>query len=58
MLKIYNTLTRKKEIFTPLNHKQVRLYVCGVTVYDYCHIGHARVMVVFDIIARLSLIHI
>lgn len=52
MLKIYNTLTRKKEIFTPLNHKQVRIYVCGVTVYDYCHIGHARVMVVFDIIAR------
>ena len=52
MLKIYNTLTRQKETFTPLDHKRVRLYVCGITVYDYCHIGHARVMIVFDIIAR------
>lgn len=52
MLKIYNTLTRQKETFIPLDRKRVRLYVCGITVYDYCHIGHARVMIVFDIIVR------
>lgn len=52
MLKIYNTLNRKKEIFTPKVEGQVGMYVCGMTVYDYCHIGHARVMVVFDIVAR------
>jgi cysteinyl-tRNA synthetase len=52
MLKIYNTLSRKKEIFTPKVEGQVGMYVCGMTVYDYCHIGHARVMVVFDIVAR------
>ncbi|MBT9098646.1 cysteine--tRNA ligase [Methylovulum psychrotolerans] len=52
MLKIYNTLTRKKEPFRPRVAGQVGMYVCGMTVYDYCHIGHARVMVVFDTIAR------
>ncbi|WP_373754047.1 cysteine--tRNA ligase [Neisseria weixii] len=49
---IYNTLTRQKEPFTPINPENVRMYVCGMTVYDYCHLGHARVMVVFDMIAR------
>ena len=52
MLKIYNTLTRSKEVFTPRVVGKVGMYVCGMTVYDYCHIGHARVMVVFDITAR------
>ncbi len=52
MLKIYNTLTRKKEIFKPRIEGKVGMYVCGMTVYDYCHIGHARVMVVFDTVAR------
>ena len=52
MLNLYNTLTRQKEPFTPLNPENVRMYVCGMTVYDYCHLGHARVMVVFDMIAR------
>lgn len=52
MLTIYNTLTKQKEIFTPIEPGKVRLYVCGMTVYDYCHIGHARVMVVFDVIVR------
>jgi cysteinyl-tRNA synthetase len=52
MLKIYNTLTRTKEVFTPREAGKVGMYVCGMTVYDYCHIGHARVMVVFDTIAR------
>jgi cysteinyl-tRNA synthetase len=52
MLKIYNTLTRKKEPFRPRVAGQVGMYVCGMTVYDYCHIGHARVMVVFDTVAR------
>ena len=52
MLKIYNTLTRKKEIFSPRIEGKVGLYVCGMTVYDYCHVGHARVMVVFDTVAR------
>ena len=49
---VYNTLTRQKEPFAPLNPQNVRMYVCGMTVYDYCHLGHARVLVVFDMIAR------
>ena len=49
---LYNTLTRQKEEFVPLNPENVRMYVCGMTVYDYCHLGHARVLVVFDMIAR------
>ena len=52
MLKIYNTLTRQKEQFTPLEPGKVRIYVCGMTVYDYCHLGHARVMVAFDTVVR------
>jgi len=51
-LQVYNTISRSKEIFTPLVDGKVGMYVCGVTVYDYCHVGHARVMVVFDIINR------
>ncbi|CCD39993.1 Cysteinyl-tRNA synthetase [Candidatus Paraburkholderia kirkii UZHbot1] len=51
-LRIYNTLARDKQTFTPLRAGEVRMYVCGMTVYDYCHIGHARVMVVFDIVQR------
>jgi len=52
MLHIHNTLTRKKETFVPIEPGMVRMYVCGMTVYDYCHLGHARVMVVFDVVAR------
>jgi cysteinyl-tRNA synthetase len=52
MLKIYNTLSRNKDIFKPRVEGKVSMYVCGMTVYDYCHIGHARVMVVFDTVAR------
>jgi cysteinyl-tRNA synthetase len=52
MLKLYNSLTRKEEVFTPLVEGEVRLYVCGMTVYDLCHLGHARVMVVFDALVR------
>ena len=52
MQKIYNTLTRNKQIFVPLIAGKVSMYVCGMTVYDYCHLGHARVMVVFDSISR------
>ncbi len=52
MLKIYNTLTQKKEKFTPLQDKTVRMYVCGMTVYDFCHMGHARVLVAFDVMRR------
>ena len=69
-IQIYNTLGRKKERFKTLEPGKVRMYVCGPTVYDSCHIGHARSVVVFDVIARylrsqgydvtyvLSLIHI
>ena len=52
MLKIYNSLTRVKEPFTPILAGKVGMYVCGMTVYDYCHLGHARVMVVFDLVKR------
>ncbi len=51
-LRIYNTLTRDKQIFVPLVAGEVQMYVCGVTVYDYCHLGHARVMIVFDVVRR------
>lgn len=51
-LQIFNTETRQKEVFYPIHENQVGLYVCGVTVYDLCHIGHARVMVVFDTVVR------
>jgi cysteinyl-tRNA synthetase len=52
MLKIYNTLSHQKETFEPIIPGQVQMYVCGMTVYDYCHIGHARVLVVFDVVYR------
>jgi cysteinyl-tRNA synthetase len=52
MLKIYDTLVRDKREFIPLTPGAVRMYVCGMTVYDYCHLGHARVMVVFDVVRR------
>lgn len=52
MLKIYNTLHRKKMEFRPITPGKIKLYVCGITVYDYCHIGHARVLVAFDAITR------
>jgi cysteinyl-tRNA synthetase len=52
-LQIYNSLTRKKELFQPLKVGHVGIYVCGMTVYDYCHLGHARVLVVFDMVVRV-----
>lgn len=52
MLQIYDTLTKQKAPFKPLQEGQISIYVCGMTVYDYCHIGHARVMVAFDVITR------
>jgi cysteinyl-tRNA synthetase len=52
MLQIHNNLTKRKEPFTPIDANNVRLYVCGMTVYDYCHLGHARVLVVFDVVNR------
>ncbi|MCG6953992.1 MAG: cysteine--tRNA ligase, partial [Betaproteobacteria bacterium] len=52
MLKIYNTLSRKSAEFVPLRPGEARMYVCGMTVYDYCHLGHARVLVVFDMVRR------
>ena len=52
MLKLYNTLTRSKETFSPLVPGEIRMYVCGMSVYDYCHIGHARMLVAFDAVQR------
>ncbi|QVL48632.1 MAG: cysteine--tRNA ligase [Thiocapsa sp.] len=52
MLQIHNSLTRRKDPFQPIEPGKVRMYVCGMTVYDYCHLGHARVMVVFDVVYR------
>jgi cysteinyl-tRNA synthetase len=52
MLRLFNSLSRKKETFVPIEPGKVRMYVCGMTVYDYCHLGHARVLVVFDVIVR------
>ena len=51
-LKIYNSLTRQKEEFKPLQPGKVGMYVCGVTIYDLCHIGHGRTFVAFDVVAR------
>lgn len=51
-LSLYNTLSRQKEPFVPLTPGKVNMYVCGMTVYDYCHLGHARVLVVFDVVYR------
>src|SRR6218665_3093542 len=52
-LTLYNTLTRTKEAFTPLDAENVRMYVCGPTVYDFAHIGNARPVIVFDVLFRL-----
>src|SRR3974377_416926 len=52
-LKLYDTLTREKRVFTPLDPKRVRIYVCGPTVYDFAHIGNARPAIVFDVLFRL-----
>ena len=52
MLKLFNTLTRQKEEFQSIEPNSVRMYVCGMTVYDLCHVGHARVMVVFDVVRK------
>ncbi|BFU89332.1 MAG: Cysteine--tRNA ligase [Nitrospira sp.] len=52
MLKLFNTLTGRQEVFEPIEPQKVRMYVCGVTVYDYCHIGHARSALVFDVLRR------
>lgn len=52
MLKIYNSLTKQKEVFTPINENKVGIYVCGVTIYDLCHIGHGRTFVSFDMVTR------
>ncbi len=52
MLRIYNSLARDKQDFVPLHPGEVRMYVCGMTVYDYCHIGHGRMMVAFDLVRR------
>ncbi len=52
MLQIHNSLTGRKEEFRPLRPGEVRMYVCGVTVYDYCHLGHARMLIVFDVVRR------
>ncbi len=52
-LKLYDTLTKEKRVFTPLDPKRVRMYVCGPTVYDFAHIGNARPVIVFDVLYRL-----
>src|SRR6188508_1134023 len=52
-LKLYDTLTREKRVFAPINAANVRLYVCGPTVYDFAHIGNARPVIVFDVLFRL-----
>ena len=52
MLKIYNSLAREKQEFVPIEAGKVGMYVCGVTVYDYCHLGHARFLIAFDVVRR------
>src|ERR1700733_9490551 len=52
-LKLYNTLTRLKQVFEPIDAANVRMYVCGPTVYDFAHIGNARPLIVFDVLFRL-----
>ena len=52
MLQLYNTLSKRKEDFQPLEAGKIRMYVCGVTTYDYCHLGHGRMLIVFDVIVR------
>lgn len=55
---VYNTMTKQKEVFIPKEPGKVKLYVCGVTSYDFSHIGHARAYVAFDVLYRSSLIQI
>ena len=52
MITLFNSLTNKKEVFRPNTPGKVKIYVCGMTVYDFCHLGHARVLIVFDLINR------
>ncbi|HLE67685.1 MAG TPA: cysteine--tRNA ligase [Burkholderiales bacterium] len=52
MLRLYNSLAREKQVFVPIRPGEVRMYVCGMTVYDYCHLGHGRMLVVFDMVRR------
>ncbi|MDH3841006.1 MAG: cysteine--tRNA ligase, partial [Chromatiales bacterium] len=52
MLSIYNSMSGRKESFVPITPGKVRMYVCGITVYDYLHLGHARMMIVFDMVVR------
>ena len=52
MLHIHNSMTGRKEPFKPIGPGEVRMYVCGITVYDYCHIGHGRMLIVFDLLRR------
>jgi cysteinyl-tRNA synthetase len=52
-LKLYDTLTREKRVFRPLDRQNVRTYVCGPTVYDFAHVGNARPVIVFDVLFRL-----
>ena len=52
MIKLYNTMTRRKEIFKPIEGNRIKLFVCGPTVYNHSHIGHARTYISFDVIAR------
>jgi len=52
VLSIYNTLKRRKEVFVPIETGKVKMYVCGLTTYDYCHVGHARMLVAFDVVVR------
>ena len=54
-LRVYNTISGKKETFAPIEEGKVKMYACGVTVYDHCHIGHARSVIVFDVIYRYLL---
>ena len=51
-LKLYNTLTRKKEVFKPMKDKEIKMFVCGPTVYDFSHLGHAKTYIQFDTIAK------
>ena len=52
MLQIHNSMSKQKEAFSPINADDINIYVCGMTVYDYCHIGHGRIFVVFDMVTR------
>jgi len=52
MLRIFNTLNNKKEKFIPVNANKVNMYVCGITPYDFCHLGHGRTFIFFDIVVR------